>query len=87
MLASSRAADGCARRCRRDFDEPRADFSGGRLKRVARIEDRDQLRNDDILAVVQMALRQSETVGSGDQECSTEVLAPTIDLTDQYVDV
>jgi hypothetical protein len=46
----------------RDFDEPRADLSGGRLKRVALIEDRDQLWDDDILIVVQMALRQSETV-------------------------
>jgi len=66
----------------RDFDEPRAGFSGGRLKRVALIEDRDQVRDDDILTVVQMALRQSETAGRGDQKCGTEVLAPSIDLTD-----
>jgi hypothetical protein len=51
------------------------------------IEDRDQLRDDDILTVVQMALRQGETVGSGDQKCSAEVLAPAIDLTDEYVNV
>lgn len=66
----------------RDFEVPRADFSGGRLKRVALIEDRDQLRDDDILTVVQMALRQSETVITGDQKCSREVLAPSTDLTE-----
>ena len=70
-----------------DFDEPRADFSGRGLKRVALIEDRDQLRDDDILTVLQMALRQIETMGRGDQKCSAEILAPSIDLTDEHVEV
>ena len=33
----------------RHFDKPRADFSGGRLKRVALIEDPDQLPDNDML--------------------------------------
>jgi hypothetical protein len=36
---------------------------------------------------MQMVLRQNKTAGTGDPESGTEVLAPSIDLTDQYINV
>ena len=46
----------------------------------------DQLGDDDIVTAVQ-SLWPSRDRGHGDQKCGTEVLAQSIDLTDQHVDV